>query len=65
MKAMSHAGFIRDIDPKLDDFEYVKTLFSGHAVPKKVNLEWHYNDMDFGLLNKSSKHFIVLMRGPN
>ena len=65
IKAMRHAEFIRDIDPKLDNFEYVNTLFSGHAVPKKVNLEWHYNDMDFGLLNKSSRHFIVLMRGPN
>ena len=65
VKAMRHAGLIRDIDPKLDDFEYVKTLFAGHTVPKKLNLEWHYNDMDFGLLNRPSRHFIVLMRGPN
>ena len=24
--------------------------------------DWHYNDMDFGLLNKPSGPFIVLMR---
>lgn len=65
VKAMRHAGLIRDIDPKLDDFEYVETLFAGHTVPERLKLEWHYNDMDFGLLNKPSGHFIVLMRGPN
>ena len=65
IKAMQQAGLIREIDPKLDDCKYVETLFSGLAVPSKLSLEWHYNDMDFGLLNKPSGHFILLMRGPN
>ena len=64
-KAIRQAAFIRDIDPKLDDVEYVTTLFVGHAVPAKLRLEWHYNDMDFGLLNEPSGHFIELMPGPN
>ena len=65
MKAIRHAAWIRDIDPKLDDMDYVKILFAGHPVPAKLRLEWHYNDMDFGLLNEPSGPFIVLMRGPN
>ena len=64
-KAICQAALIRDIDPKLDDVEYVTTLFVGHAVPAKLSLEWHDNDMDFGLLNEPSGPFIVLMRGPN
>lgn len=65
MKANWQAACILDNDPQLDDLEHVKTLFPEHAVPEKLNLEWHYNDMDFGLLNKPSGHFIELMRGPN
>ena len=65
MTANRQADWIREIDPKLDDVEYVKTLFAGHAVPANLSLEWHYNDMDFGLLNEPSGPFIVLMRGPN
>ena len=64
-KAICHAVLIRDIDPKLDDVEYVRTLFPGHAVPAKLRLEWHYNHMDFGLLNAPSGYFIELMPGPN
>ena len=56
---------IREVDPKLDDLEFVKTLFPGNAVPAKLRLEWHYHDMDFGLLNEPSGHFIEFMRGPN
>ena len=65
MRATQQGSLIRDIDPRLDDFEYVKTLFAGHDIPRKVKLEWHYQDMDFGVLSKSSGHFRVLMRGPN
>ena len=65
IKSSRQAAIIRDIDPKLDDLEYVRTLFAGYPVPTQINFEWHYQDMDFGLLNKTSGHFIVFMRGPN
>ena len=64
-KAICQAALIRDIDPKLDDVEYVRTLFPENAVPAKLRLEWRYNDMDIELWNKPSGPFIELMRGPN
>ena len=65
INAMRQMTMIRRIDPRLDDSEYVKALFAEHTVPTKLALEWHYNHLDFGLLNAPSGHFIVLMRGPN
>ena len=65
MNAMRQMGLIREIDPKLDDSRYVETLFAEHLVPKKLRLRWHYNHLDFGLLNVPPGHFICMMRGPN
>ena len=65
MGAMRQMDLIREIDQKLDDSKYVKTLFAEHPVPKNLRLEWHYNHLDFGLLNVPSGHFLCMMRGPN
>ena len=65
INAMRQMTLIRQIDQKLDDSKYVKTLFAEHPMPKKLRLEWHYNHLDFGLLNVPSGHFICMMRGPN
>ena len=65
MNAMHHMGLIREIDPKLGDSKYVETLFGEHPVPNELRLEWHYNHLDFGLLNFPSGHFICMRRGPN
>ena len=64
-KAMRQMTLIRQIDHKLDDWKYVKSLLGEHPVPKKLKLEWHYNHLDFGLLNIPSGHFFCMMRGPN
>ena len=63
--AMKQFAMIREMEPKLDDFEYLKTLLEGQPLPAKVGLEWHYNHLDFGLLNEPTQEFFLLMRGPN
>ena len=64
LNAMRQMELIREIDPKLDDSKYVETLFAEHLVPNKLRLEWHYNHLDFGLLNVPSGHFIYMMGDP-
>jgi hypothetical protein len=62
--AQRHVGRIREIDPKLDDPAYVKTLF-GEATPAKPKLKWWYKHLDFGLLDEPTALFGFLERGPN
>ena len=65
LTAMQQIKLIWNIDPKLDDAEYAKEMFAEFAVPKKVRPAWHYDHLDFGLLNEASGDFKCLMRGPN
>ena len=63
--AMCQMSLIRKIEPKLSDLKFVEKLFVEHTLPKKLRLEWHYNHLDFGLLNVSSGHYLYLTYGPN
>ena len=65
LQAMRQMELVRQIDQKLDDYKYVKTLLAGHPMPKKLRLEWHYDHLDLGLLNVPSGHFYCVMPGPN
>jgi len=63
--AIRHVKFIQEIDPKLDDPDFVKTLYVTAAVPQKPMLKWAYRHLDFGLLDKSAGFFGILEKGPN
>ena len=63
--AICQIRMIREIEPKLDDSDFVRTLFGKHTMPEELNLKWHYEHLDFGLLNRPSNQFILLIRGPN
>lgn len=63
--AMQQVELIREMEPKLDDSEYLQEILQGHMVPEKIKLEWIYRHLDFGLLNVPSQEFFILMRGPN
>jgi|HubBroStandDraft_6_1064221.scaffolds.fasta_scaffold417131_1 hypothetical protein len=65
LAAQRHVRIIREIDPKLDDPAYVKTLYEKTPVPTKPKLEWSYRYLDFGLLDESAAFFAVFERGPN
>ena len=63
--AQRHVDILREIDPKLDDAAYVKTLFGHLPIPAKPKLEWCYRHLDLGLFDKSAAFFVLLERGPN
>ncbi|OMG51648.1 hypothetical protein BJN45_17155 [Azonexus hydrophilus] len=65
--ADDYAHVIREIDPKLDDIEFVKGLYdpAGPPCPKKPKLKWHLNYLDLGLLDTTSNMFFVFRYGPN
>ena len=65
MEAMRHMDIIRSTDPKLDDREFVRSLYGDRPIPKKIKLKWHYNHMSLGLLNSYSEEFFVLRYGIN
>lgn len=65
--ADEYARVVREIDPKLDDIEYVKEFYesAGLPFPKKPKLKWHLNFLDLGLLDATSNSFFVFRYGPN
>lgn len=65
--AGDYARVVREIDPKLDDIEFVKGLYglAGPPCPKKPKLKWHLNYLDLGLLDTTSNTFFVFRYGPN
>lgn len=65
--ADDYAHVVREIDPRLDDFEYVNELYESAGVPcpKTLNLKWHLNFLDLGLLDATLNTFFVFRYGPN
>ena len=65
MVAMNQIRLIREIDPRLDEPQYVEEKFAEFPVTGKIKPAWHYSHLDFGLLNEATGHFKCLMPGPN
>jgi hypothetical protein len=63
--AQRHVKKIREIEPKLDDRAYVRTLYGEGAAPAKPKLRWHYRHLDFGLEDRPTSFFGVIEQGPN
>lgn len=65
--AQEYARIIWDVDSKIDDPEYLKTLYQpgGLRPPIKPRFEWMLNFSDLGLHEKSQNHHIILHRGFN
>ena len=62
--AIRQIKMIKNIEPKLNNPEEVKTLLGDHALSTRTQLVWHYQHLDFGLLDKKSRDFYRLMPGP-
>ena len=58
---------MREIDPKLDDRDFVEELYRGaeSEKPRNPNLEWVLNFSDLGIYEKKLSHLFVLRRGFN
>ena len=65
LAAIRQIRIAQEIEPKLDDPDFVRTLLGEHTVPAELNLKWCYNHLDFGLSNEPSNEFFILMRGLN
>jgi len=65
--AQEYARIISEVDPKLDDPEFVKGLYKESRIElsPKVKLEWALNFSDLGIHEKRGNHFFVLRRGFN
>jgi len=61
-----YARVIVEIDPKLDDLNYVRDLYrqAGILMPRKSKLRWDLKVLDLGLLDKETGAFFILHKGP-
>jgi hypothetical protein len=65
LTAQRHVRLIRDIDSKLDDPAFVKTLYPNGPVPRRPKTQWHYRYLDLGVLDEPASHFAIFERGPS
>lgn len=65
--ASEYAHVVQEIEPKVDDFKFVKELYesAGLLCPKKPKLKWHLNFLNLGLLDVRAEVFFVFRYGPN
>lgn len=58
---------IAEIDPKLDDPDFVRQLYAETATPMPgaVNFRWHMPFMDFGFLETNAPRFFMIWPGQN
>lgn len=67
MAAQEYSRVIREIDPKLDDWEFVQSLYEGSGIKAKNTdtLKWHFRNLDLGVLDEKTGFFGVFRYGPN
>jgi hypothetical protein len=65
--AQEYSWVIRELDPKLDDQQFVQGLYedAGSEAPRAPKLEWVLNFSDLGIHEKNLNHLFVLRRGFN
>lgn len=67
MAAQEYCRVIGEIDPKLDDWDFVQSLYDGSGIKAKntKTLKWHFRNLDLGVLDEKSGFFGVFRYGPN
>ena len=65
LAAQTYAKIIREMDPKLDDRDYVSGLYPSGPPPKAPKLSWRFDHLDLCLVDSANEAFFVLRRGPN
>jgi len=67
MAAQEYVRVIKEIDPKLDDIAFVRSLYEGSGI-EAVNskkLVWHFRHLDLGIFDATSGFLGVFRYGPN
>ena len=61
------ARTIFDVDPKLDDHDYIERLYemAGRAAPDKLKLAWGFDHLDLGVADMRSSVLFALTRAWN
>lgn len=65
--AQQYSRVIRELDPKLDNPEFLKELYGGAGteIPSNPKLEWALNFSDLCIHEKNHSHLFLLRRGFN
>ncbi len=58
--ASEHVKIIKKVDPRLEDLEFLTTLWGKDKVPPKRKLRWKYNHLTLGLQDTVSGRFFPL-----
>jgi len=64
---LEYVRVIKEIDPKLDDIEFVRSLYEGSGI-KEINskkLVWHFRHLDLGIFDPVSGFLWIFRYGPN
>jgi len=66
-KAIEYAQIIEEIDPKLDDREYINSLYEETDIesPGKPKIEWYLRGTDLGVFDRNNNLFVVFRYGVN
>jgi len=62
--AQHFAKLIANVDPKLDDSTYLKTLYGNHPMTKTPKLQWAFKYLDLCLADDANQIYFLLARGP-
>ena len=66
-RAQEYVRIIKEIDSKLDDREFVNSLYEDTAIepPKNPKIEWYLRGTDLGVFDRSTNLFSVFRYGVN
>ncbi len=65
MAADTYLRKISEIDPQLDDFQFLQRMFAPGPVPKKQKFQWKMECLDLGVVEKTTDRFFTFQEGPN
>lgn len=57
--AMEYAKIIREYDKKVEEKEFLDSLYANGEMPNNPKLKWYFNGTDLGLLDKNHNYFIL------
>lgn len=62
--AQRYGRWIKELDPKLDDREFLAKTFYTDGMPKKSKLEWAFQHLDLLLADEPNNAYFLVQRAP-
>lgn len=63
--AQEYVRVLREVDPQLEDPNYVRSLYPEGFAPAKPKLKWCCRHLDLGVVDEDASFFGVMRYGPN